>query len=48
VVAHWFFKSMSVVLLKTKGPNQSPEPTVMSVTPRADARVAPATTVAHL
>jgi hypothetical protein len=28
--------------------NQSPEPTVMSVTPRADARVAPATTVAHL
>jgi RimJ/RimL family protein N-acetyltransferase len=29
-------------------PNQSPEPTVMSVTPRADARVAPATTVAHL
>src|ERR1043165_1001439 len=24
-------------------PNQSPEPTVMSVTPRADARVAPAT-----
>jgi hypothetical protein len=34
-------------LLKKK-PNQSPEPTVMSVTPRADARVAPATTVAHL
>jgi hypothetical protein len=31
-----------------KGPNQSPEPTVMSVTPRAGARVAPATTVAHL
>jgi len=29
-------------------PNQSPEPTAMSVTPRADARVAPATTVAHL
>jgi chitin deacetylase len=29
-------------------PNQPPEPTVMSVTPRADARVAPATTVAHL
>jgi hypothetical protein len=28
--------------------NQSPEPTVMSVTPRAGARVAPATTVAHL
>jgi hypothetical protein len=31
-----------------KQPNQPPEPTVMSVTPRADARVAPATTVAHL
>jgi hypothetical protein len=31
-----------------KRPNQSPEPTVMSVTPRADARVAPSTTVAHL
>jgi hypothetical protein len=31
-----------------KWPNQSPEPTVMSVTPRADARVAPALTVAHL
>jgi hypothetical protein len=29
-------------------PNQSPEPMVMSVTPRADARVAPATTMAHL
>jgi cell division protein FtsW (lipid II flippase) len=31
-----------------EGANQSSEPTVMSVTPRADARVAPATTVAHL
>jgi hypothetical protein len=31
-----------------KRANQSPEPTAMSVTPRADARVAPATTVAHL
>jgi hypothetical protein len=31
-----------------KSPNQSPEPTVMLVTPRADARVAPSTTVAHL
>jgi hypothetical protein len=31
-----------------KRPNQSPEPMVMSVTPRADARVAPATTMAHL
>jgi hypothetical protein len=29
-------------------PNQSPEPTVMLVTPRAGARVAPSTTVAHL
>jgi len=29
-------------------PNQPPEPTGMSVTPRADARVAPATPVAHL
>jgi hypothetical protein len=28
--------------------NQSPEPTVMLVTPRAGARVAPSTTVAHL
>jgi hypothetical protein len=31
-----------------KRANQSPEPTVTSVTPRADARVAPAMTVAHL
>jgi hypothetical protein len=31
-----------------KGANQSPEPTVMSVTPAADAPVVPATTVAHL
>jgi hypothetical protein len=29
-------------------PNKAPEPTVRSVTPRADARVAPAPTVAHL
>jgi hypothetical protein len=29
-------------------PNQPPEPTAMSVTPRADARVAPAIAVAHL
>jgi hypothetical protein len=36
------------VEVATKRPNQSPEPTVMSVTPRAGARVAPATTVAHL
>jgi hypothetical protein len=42
-------------LYRTKGekdavkrPNQSPEPTVMLVTPRACARVAPSTTVAHL
>ena len=34
--------------LEKQKPNQPPEPTVMSVTPRADARVAPATTVAHL
>jgi hypothetical protein len=32
----------------TRRPNQSPEPTALSVTPRADARVAPASTVAHL
>jgi hypothetical protein len=31
-----------------KRPNQSPEPTVMLVTPRAGARVAPSTPVAHL
>jgi TonB family protein len=31
-----------------KRPNQPPEPTALSVTPRADARVAPASTVAHL
>ena len=29
-------------------PNQTPEPTTPSVTPRADARVAPAAVVAHL
>ena len=28
--------------------NKAPEPTIMSVTPRADARVAPAMLVAHL
>jgi hypothetical protein len=33
---------------RSKRPNQSPEPTVMLVTPRAGARVAPSTTVAHL
>ena len=31
-----------------KRANQPPEPTALSVTPRADARVAPASTVAHL
>jgi hypothetical protein len=35
-------------LWSDKRPNQSPEPTVMLVTPRADARVAPSTTVARL
>ncbi len=29
-------------------PNKAPEPTITSVTPRADARVAPAALVAHL
>jgi hypothetical protein len=29
-------------------PNQSPEPTAMLVTPRAEPRVAPSTAVAHL
>jgi hypothetical protein len=29
-------------------PNKAPEPTSPSVTPRADARVAPAAAVAHL
>jgi len=33
---------------KTEKPNQAPEPTPTSVTPRADARVAPAAVVAHL
>lgn len=33
---------------REKGPNQSPEPTAMLVTPRAVARVAPSTAVAHL
>ena len=45
------FRSMGQVPLTyytPERPNQSPEPTVMSVTPRAGARVAPATTVAHL
>ena len=32
----------------TKRPNKAPEPTPGSVTPRADARVAPAPVVAHL
>jgi hypothetical protein len=36
------------VRLKRKEPNQTPEPTPTSVTPRADARVAPAAVVAHL
>jgi hypothetical protein len=31
-----------------KRPNQSPEPTALLVTPRADARVAPSNAVAHL
>jgi len=31
-----------------RGPNQSPEPTPVTVTPRADARCAPAPVVAHL
>ena len=29
-------------------PNQAPEPTTTAVTPRADARVAPAAVAAHL
>jgi hypothetical protein len=39
---------MSSFRFTETGPNQSPEPTVMSVTCRADARPAPAKTVAHL
>jgi hypothetical protein len=39
---------VSYLGLQKKEPNQSPEPTVMSVTPAADAPVVPATTVAHL
>jgi hypothetical protein len=35
-------------LLESLTPNQSPEPTPTSVTPRAYARVAPAAVVAHL
>ncbi len=34
--------------MKTTEPNQALEPTPIAVTPRADARVAPATAVAHL
>jgi GNAT superfamily N-acetyltransferase len=57
IESHEFYPALGFALSKTqkvyrklvaKRPNQSPEPTVMSVTPRADARVAPATTVAHL
>jgi hypothetical protein len=43
-----FWGRWVTVVKEFKRPNQSPEPTVMSVTPRADARVAPATPVAHL
>jgi hypothetical protein len=35
-------------LREGKKPNQPPEPTAMLVTPRAGARLAPSTTVAHL
>jgi hypothetical protein len=34
--------------LKKQRPNQSPEPTAVLVTPRAEPRVAPSTAVAHL
>ena len=34
--------------IPSKKPNQSPEPTTTAVTPRADARVAPAAVAAHL
>jgi hypothetical protein len=40
--------SSLILVADPQRPNQSPEPMVMSVTPRADARVAPATTMAHL
>ena len=40
---------MAVVIeAMTQKPNQAPEPTAMLVTPRAGARVAPSTAVAHL
>jgi len=35
-------------LVREEKPNQSPEPTALLVTPRADARVAPSNAVAHL
>jgi hypothetical protein len=38
----------SLTQMKEKKPNQALEPTPIAVTPRADARVAPATVVAHL
>ena len=39
--------SVSLGLFQLR-PNQAPEPTRTAVTPRADARVAPAAVVAHL
>jgi hypothetical protein len=39
---------VDVKMEDTKRPNQSPEPTALLVTPRADARVAPSNAVAHL
>jgi GNAT superfamily N-acetyltransferase len=52
--AHRFYESLGFekhgfsFLIKTKEANQAPEPTTTAVTPRADARVAPAAVVAHL
>jgi len=43
-----FHVDCEVAPLMKEEPNQSPEPTAMLVTPRAEPRVAPSTAVAHL
>ena len=41
-------RAIDLLISNEKRANQTPEPTPTSVTPRADARVAPAAVVAHL
>jgi hypothetical protein len=41
-------RRLSRVIVSHKMPNQAPEPTALAVTPRACARVAPSSAVAHL